>query len=133
MLARRVSRDGWSTTRMVGILGLTVVLTTPVRAETAEPPSVDERWGAAVELNNVGSGELLWSSPRGLIPLPVLSIDVELRPVLRCTSRPFRLEPAQAIPNRDIAAPGSRASASSLISCLLPHSYSFRGRTVSRL
>ena len=78
MLARRISRDGWSATRMVGILGLTVLLTAPARSETAERPSSDERWGAAVELNDVGSGELLWKSPRGLIPLPVLDIDIQL-------------------------------------------------------
>ena len=72
MLARRVCLNG------VGALGLMVLLTAPVRAETAEPPAADGRWGKTVELQDVGSGELLWRSPQGLIPLPVLDIDVEL-------------------------------------------------------
>ena len=72
MLARRVCLNG------VGALGLMVLLTAPVRAETADPPAAAGRWGKTVELQDVGSGELLWRSPQGLIPLPVLDIDVEL-------------------------------------------------------
>ena len=60
-----IFRNRW----WAGLLGLTILLTAPVHAETV---------AAAIEWNDVGSGELLWRSPRGLIPLPILDIDVEL-------------------------------------------------------
>ena len=69
MLARR---------DLICAVGLMLLLTAPVRAETAEPTDAAPHRGATIELDDVGSGELLWRSPQGLVPLPVLDIDVEL-------------------------------------------------------
>jgi len=43
----------------------------PARAD--EPPTL-----SAIDLDQVGSGELLWKSERGLVPLPIADVEVEL-------------------------------------------------------
>lgn len=53
------------------------VLIGPAAAEPSVPPG-DERSPGTVRVKDIGAGELLWRSPEGLIPLPVVDIDVEL-------------------------------------------------------
>jgi Ca-activated chloride channel family protein len=49
----------------------TCVLFQPARAD--QPPTL-----SAIDLDQVGSGELLWKSERGLVPLPIADVEVEL-------------------------------------------------------
>jgi Ca-activated chloride channel family protein len=65
-------------------LCLTLVWAPPLPAAQEEPPTDGagnddpSAWGAPVVLDEIGAGELLWRSERGLIPLPVRHVDVEL-------------------------------------------------------
>jgi Ca-activated chloride channel family protein len=48
----------------------------PIRETTGQDDST--AWGAPIGLDEIGAGELLWKTARGLIPLPAVEIDVEL-------------------------------------------------------
>jgi Ca-activated chloride channel family protein len=63
-------------TLLIAALGTRVVAQEPV----SDPDLVEdaEAWGAPVELDEIGAGELLWRSDRGLVPLPALEVEVEL-------------------------------------------------------
>jgi Ca-activated chloride channel family protein len=64
---------------------LLILVSVPPSTEAQEEPTTvgagnddPSAWGAPVALDEIGAGELLWKSERGLIPLPVLHVDVEL-------------------------------------------------------
>lgn len=48
------------------------------RPVTAQAPLGDQAQPATLDPSEVGSGELLWRTPRGLVPLPVLDLEVRL-------------------------------------------------------
>jgi Ca-activated chloride channel family protein len=48
------------------------------RPVTAQVPPGDQAQPATLDPSEVGSGELLWRSPRGFVPLPVLDLEVRL-------------------------------------------------------
>jgi Ca-activated chloride channel family protein len=61
--------------------GATAVRTQTERgadAEGAATRTAGAPAGQPLELDDVGGGELLWKSPRGLVPLPITGLEVEL-------------------------------------------------------
>jgi Ca-activated chloride channel homolog len=65
--------DGLRKTLIKTILALSIIwnLIVPALGRDDEP-------AAAVRLSDVGSGELLWKSPDGTVPLPILGIQIRL-------------------------------------------------------
>jgi len=77
----RSSNLGQEIIPVVALLVLLAGATGPVTAQDdrpAPPERAADGWGSPVGLDEVGAGELLWKSDRGLIPLPALDVRVEL-------------------------------------------------------
>ncbi len=60
------------------LLSLIWNLLVPALAQGEECPADDFAGEAAIEAGAAGAGELLWKTPGGLVPLPVLDLSVDL-------------------------------------------------------